>query len=127
EGREDAPGAGSDGDRGALSEDERLTARRVDVSGEDLRLPGPATHVAHEEIAGLERRRRRGADGPLGRLPHHEFERLITPEEHLLRVAVRARIRELALEAQEDTEPALVASRGDVGGDAHEVDGAVHR
>ena len=29
-------------------------------------------------------------------------------------------------EAQEDSEPALVADRGHVGRDAHEVDGAVH-
>ena len=62
---------------------------------------------------------------PLRRLAHDELERLVTPEEHLLRVAVRARVGELALEAKEDAEPALVADRGDVGRDAHEVDGAV--
>jgi hypothetical protein len=123
---EDAPGPGGHGHRGALREDERLSARGVEVRDEDLRLPGATTDVAEEQLVGLQRGLRRDADGPLGRLPHHELERLVSPEEHLLGVAVRSRVGELALETQEDAQPPLVADRGDIGRDAHEVDGAVH-
>jgi hypothetical protein len=123
---EDAPRPGGHGHRGALREDERLPARGVEVGDEDLRLPRAAAHVAEEQLVGLQRGLRRDADGALGRLAHDELERLVTPEEHLLRVAVRARVGELALEAKEDAQPALVADRGHVGRDAHEVDGAVH-
>jgi hypothetical protein len=122
---EDAPRPGGHGHRGALREDECLPARGVEVGDEDLRLPRAAAHVAEEQLVRLERGLRRDADGALGRLAHDELERLVTPEEHLLRVAVRARVGELALEAKEDAEPALVADRGHVGRDAHEVDGAV--
>jgi hypothetical protein len=64
-------------------------------------------------------------DGAFWSLPHDELERLVAAEEHLLGVAVRARVREQALETQEDAEPAFVADRGHVGRDAHEIDSAV--
>ncbi len=123
---EDAPRPGGHGHRGALREDERLPARGVEIGDQDLRLPRASPHVAEQQLVGLERGLRRDADGPLGRLPHHELERLVSPEEHLLGVAVRARVGELALETQEDAQPPLIADRGDIGRDAHEVHGTVH-
>ncbi len=124
---EDAPCAGGDGDGGALGEDEGLTPGGVEVRGENLRLGPRASDVAKEQLLRLESRPGCSAYGALGRLAYDDFEGLVLPEEDLLGVAVGTRVRQLPLETQEEPQPPLIAGRGDVGGNAHQVDGAVHR
>jgi hypothetical protein len=116
---QEGPGSCLHGDRSGLGEDERLAPRQVEVRAEDLRLPWASADIAHEQLIGLERGLGSEASGALGGLAHHQLEGLVAAEEDLLGVAIRPRVRELALEAQEDAEPALIAGGGHLGGDAH--------
>ena len=104
-----------------------LAAREVDVRVEELRLPVGEADVADEEIVLLQGDPHRAADGALRSLAHDELEGLVAAEVHLLGVAVGARVGQLPVEAEEDGEPALVRRAADRGGDADQVDGAVHR
>jgi len=120
------PRAGLDADVLGGGEHERLPARHVDVLGEDLVLPERAEHVADEQLVRLERHLLRLARGRGGALADDQLERLVLPEEELLRVAVRPRVREKPGEPQKHTEPALLPRLQDRGRQPLVVDGAVH-
>ena len=134
EGRLDVWGRGDEGlpkprvglHRVRAREDERLPALGVDVPREDLGAPVGPPDIADEELGVLERDWDRGARRSLDALAHHELERLVAPEIHLLAVSVGPRVRELPRKPEEHPERALVSLRLHVRGDARKVHRAVH-
>lgn len=126
---EHLPSTALDGDGIALCKDERLSPQDIDVCIEDLCLPVLKPDVTDEQLIVSHCHSGRRSSRSLRCLSDHDLEGLITSEEDLLRVAVGARIGELALKPEKDTDPPLIARCGDLCGQPCEIgratDGAI--